>query len=343
MLRTLRITSFISIIAAVGAVVFVMIFGWRQNAEVQAFLDQPSIVEQLKKTTNTMAQKVDAVSPLVTQAAAFALRIDPPPPPPPPPQPKKVENPQPPVQPPVTPQGSGITPPPKTVKFDLVATAKYKSQPEKSLALLNMVSEGYKWYRQGETVGRFTIHEVKEGSIVLFQNGKKDTELFVPPPMPVKSLLKGDQKAVPVAMGPSSVSEQPAGVAQPAAAHPATGAEPVLSDQSQPGTVPDSTGAVRVTRTTSPTTSTIVPIRQPRQPEPEPTVEERKQSLDESISGIKQLMGEAREGQTEAERQEENKAWIDLMKILEQEKENLEKEATPANSGGGDSAKNKTK
>ncbi|HML74114.1 MAG TPA: hypothetical protein PKB02_06425 [Anaerohalosphaeraceae bacterium] len=339
MLRTLRITSFISIIAAAGTVVFVMIFGWRQNAEVQAFLEQPSIVEQLKKTTNTMAQKVDAVSPLVTQAAAFALRIDPPPPPPPPPQPKSVDTTQPPVQPPVTPQGAGVTPPPKTVKFDLVATAKYKSHPEKSLALLNMVSEGYKWYRQGETVGRFTIHEVKEGSIVLYQNGKKDTELFVPPPAPVKSLLKADQTMTSITKGPSSVSEQPAGAAQLATSHPATGIEPVLSDANGG----DATGAVRITRTASPTTTSIVPIRQPRQPEPEPTIEDRKQSLDESISGIKQLMGEAREGQTEAERQEENKAWVDLLKILQQEKENLEKESAAETKNPADSAKSKTK
>jgi hypothetical protein len=338
MLRTLRITSFISIIAAAGTVVFVMIFGWRQNAEVQAFLDQPSIVEQLKKTTNTMAQKVDAVSPLVTQAAAFALRIDPPPPPPPPPQPKKDENTQteetkikvPPPPPP---------PPPKTVKFDLVATAKYKSHPEKSLALLNMVSEGDKWYRQCETVGRFTIHEVKEGSIVLYQNGKKDTELFVPPPAPVKSLLKADQTTASITKGPSSVSEQPAGAAQPATIHPTTGIEPVLSD----AVSGDATGAVRITRTASPTGSSIVPIRQPRQPEPEPTIEDRKQSLDESISGIKQLMGEAREGQTEAERQEENKAWVDLLKILQQEKENLEKESAAETKNPADSAKSKTK
>lgn len=338
MLRTLRITSFISIIAAAGTVVFVMIFGWRQNAEVQAFLEQPSIVEQLKKTTNTMAQKVDAVSPLVTQAAAFALRIDPPPPPPPPPQLKKDENTQteetkikvPPPPPP---------PPPKTVKFDLVATAKYKSQPEKSLALLNMVSEGYKWYRQGETVGRFTIHEVKEGSIVLYQDGKKDTELFVPSPAPVKSLLKADQTMASITKGPSSVSEQPAGAAQLATSHPATGIEPVLSDANGG----DATGAVRITRTASPTATSIVPIRQPRQPEPEPTIEDRKQSLDESISGIKQLMGEAREGQTEAERQEENKAWVDLLKILQQEKENLEKESVAEPKNPADSAKSKTK
>jgi len=313
-----------------------MIFGWRQNAEVQAFLDQPSIVEQLKKTTNTMAQKVDAVSPLVTQATAFALRIDPPPPPPPPPETKKVEGPkiqEKKIDDPLPP------PPPKTVKFDLVATAKYKSHPEKSLALLNMVSEGYKWYRQGETVGRFTIHEVKEGSIVLYQNGKKDTELFVPPPVPVKSLLKADQTTASVARGPSSVSEQPTGAAQPATSHPATGIEPVLSDAGDK----DATGAVRITRTASPTGSSIVPIRQPRQPEPEPTIEDRKQSLDESISGIKQLMGEAREGQTEAERQEENKAWVDLLKILQQEKENLEKESAAETKNPADSAKSKTK
>ncbi|MBN2512485.1 MAG: hypothetical protein JXB18_06065 [Sedimentisphaerales bacterium] len=339
MLRTLRITSFILFIAAVGAVVFVLFFAWRQNAEVQAFLDQPSIVEQLKKTTNTTAQKVDAISPLVAQAAAFALRIDPPPPPAPLPQPKTVENPRTPVQPPVTPVDVGIKPPVSTAKFDLVATAKYKSHPEKSLALLNMVSEGYKWYRQGETVGRFTIHEVKEGSIVLYQNGKKDTELFVPPPAPVKSLLKADQTAAAVVRGPSSVSEQPAGAAQAAAAHPATGAEPVLSDSGEK----DAAGAVRITRTASPTGSSIVPIRQPRQPEPEPTIEERKQSLDESISGIKQLMGEARDGQTEAERQEENKAWIDLLKILQQEKENLDKEAVAEPKNPADSAKSKTK
>jgi hydrogenase maturation factor HypE len=59
-------------------------------------------------------------------------------------------------------------------------------------------------------------------------------------------------------------------------------------------------------------------------PEPVLTREQQKQALDENIAGIKELMNNSAEGMTEAEIQEQQKAWKELLDLLENEKRNLD-------------------
>jgi len=321
MLKTLRITGIVSVAAAAAGVLFVLVFGLRSDAKIEGLLALPSIVEQLKKTDRGGTQEKDMVSPLVSQAKAFALRINPPPPPPPPPAPKPKDGGE--VQ-----TATDVVQPNRAFsgKFDLLATAQYAKYPERSLALLELVAEGQKWYRQGESVGRFKIQEVKEGSIVLFQNGKFDSEMFVPLPPPSQSLLKSDQNN-PVSSRrpyspPAAVPQDNAKNAVPAAAD---GVEPVLPTQARQSQIP--TGTVRMGRRmpARPEVSQPQPVSEPEpQPEREPTHAERVAAANESIAGIKQIMNESVEGQSDAEREEQNKAWADLLKVLEEEKKTLE-------------------
>jgi hypothetical protein len=362
MVRTLHITSLVSVAAACAGAVFVLVFGFKPNSEIQAKLSEVSIVEQFKQKSGTLTQKEDKVSPLVTQAKAFALRIDPPPPPLPKPvplPPKPIENK---AQPPLA--TDVITPKARTAKFDLAGTASYADYPEKSLALLNLVSEGYKWVRQGEKIGQITIQEIKDGSIVLYQNGKKDTELFVPKPQsPLKSLLKSDQSASTSVQRPSSTttmitpegeaavtgpeqSTKPTAVSAPSGENinlPGIGNAPA-SDNSVKQQ--ESTGNVRIRRSmgaspvapfTPPAPVAPLPVvPEPVVPEPVLTPEQQMQSLNESISGIKEIMNSSTEGMSEAERQEQVKAWKELLELLESEKKNVEQNSSSSSQGTSD-------
>lgn len=320
MLKTLRITSFVCIAAAAIGVIFVLLFGLRKNSDIEALLAKPSVVDNLRKTNQSAAQVADSVSPLISEAKAFALRINPPPPPPPPPPVAPVESG--PVE-----TAQDVVSPNRTFssKFNLLGTVHYTTSPQKSLALLDLVSEGQKWFRQGETVGRLTIHEIKEGSVILYSNGKFDSELFVPAPTPVRSLLKSDNNWSSTSPRPSSAPTEnvkSVGRGRPVKAQPVS--QPTMTvapPQSPSDNIP----------TNTPDVSPALAIRQARAPEPEPTPQERKASIEESISGIKQIMNETRESLSDAERQEENKAWVDLLKVLEEEKKAIENapEGTP--------------
>jgi hypothetical protein len=352
MVRTLRITSLVSVAAACASAVFVLVFGFKPNSEIQAQLSQVSIVEQLKQKSGTVTQKEDKVSPLVTQAKAFALRIDPPPPPPP----KIVVPPPPPPgpKPEVRTAMDVVAPPKKQAKFDLAGTAHYKDHPEKSLALLNLVSEGFKWVRQGEKVGQITIHEIKDGSVVLYQNGQKDTELFVPKPeSPLKSLLKSEQSVSASIPRPSSTStmlttevEAAGQSTKPMAVSSPSGEQINLpgingaSVSDNPARRHESPGNVRIRRSSGATpVAPPAPVAPPPPPpvqEPVLTPEQQKQSLDESISSIREMMKTPMEGMSEEERQEQTKAWKDLLDLLESEKKSLEQNSSKSSGDASD-------
>lgn len=334
MVRTLRITSLISVAAACAGALFVLVFGFKPNSEIQSYLSQDSVFEQLKKKTGAVVQKDDKISPLVLQAAKFKERIDPTPPPPPP---RPVPPPPSPVTKPAPVQVATQVVQQKAIpsKFDLIGTASYTDRPEKSLALLNLVSEGYKWVRQGEKIGQSTIHEIKDGSVILYQNGKKEKELFVPKPQsPFKSLLKSDQSASVSRQRPSSATttlttEAEAVELAGSTAVKAPGGETInlpgidsspSSDIS--GQRRESTGNVRIRRSLG---VAPVPVDPPQAVSaPVLTPEQQKQSLDESISGIKEIMNVPVEGMSEEELQEQANAWKDLLVLLENEKKNLE-------------------
>jgi hypothetical protein len=338
MLKALRIASIVTIIAAAAVVVFVALFGLRGNAEIETFLQREGIVDQFRKRVQNIPPKSDAVSPLDAASKAFVTRIDPPPPPKPP---EPVKPPQPVVKPPVAPQ----TPRPPvdnkpvlSAKFTLEATARYPDQPHKSMALLKNVQNEYKWYKQGEQVGHLEIQEIKDGSVVLYQGGKFNSELFMPAPPKVRSLLKGEDTGPQTPQGPVAVTlpeeSEEVSEAQPAEAA-ASAAVPAAPASAARRTIPSRLEAYREARSAVPSTAMRTTPPAPSAPAPAQTPEEQKKSIDESISSIQQIMNRpAAEGQSEEERRQEQEAWQQLIKALSEERQAIEQSAGETPSEG---------
>ena len=166
MIKTLRITSFVLAAVAVGAVGLLAALGFKSNPDIEDLLAQDSVIEQAKRLSRSVPEKEETISPLVSQARTFALRINPPPPPVPPApptpprpitptvQPDLVSAPREPVRPPVV-QAADTT-----GRYTLLATAHYADYPERSLALFKPVVGPSKWHFQGETLGHLEIREI---------------------------------------------------------------------------------------------------------------------------------------------------------------------------------------
>ena len=326
MLKTLKITSFISVVAAAGAVVVLIVFALRGNPEARAFLDRPGVVERFKDKGDTQGTKEDVSSPLVAQAKAFALRIDPPPPPKPP----APKNPTPPKEVVRTKPTPNQLPTPKVQisnKYDVLATVKYESVPEKSLVLLKTTGNKQEWFRQGETAGNLTITEIKDGSVIFSQGGKQLPEAFVPAKPQGKSLLKNEAQISSAASG--------AGTGRVELDLPSTGNLPSTGSESaapthvtSPAQNARNAAEARIrslrsaSRSREDVTSRIQRIRSiPRQPSPT----ERKESLENTLSGIENIMNRQDEGLDEKQQQREKELWMTLMQKIQAEKKNVEK------------------
>ncbi len=180
MIKTLRITS---IVAAVLAVIFLVffvfpvVFGGYSDEHLEESLDSPGVIEKFNKTVGNKAKTgQNEVSPLVQQAGAFALYLDPPKP-----------------RMPRTPTGSGASGvtrvPAVTPQFKLIGTSYYKGRPELSLALIDEPGKGLHWVRQSSKVGHLLIEQVKDGLIVV--KDSKGTFELEAEQKPEISLLEG--------------------------------------------------------------------------------------------------------------------------------------------------------
>lgn len=342
MLKALRIASIGAVVFAAAVLAAVAAAGFRGDPEIEKFLSREGVIEQFRKKSQTVTPaKSDLVSPLEQAARSFALRIDPPAPPAPV---KPIEAPKPPtVKPPTVAQPPKPAPenrPTLSAKFTLLATARYPEHSEKSMALLQNVQNEYKWYRQGDLVGHLEIREIKDGSIVLYQDGKFHSELFMPAPPRVKSLLKSDEAVSSAGSGgPTSVSvslseSQDAGAdseslpqsAEEGAVRPSVVSRRTISSSQNPPRLSRPSPAPAPGRIPSAvlTEAPAVPM----------TPEEQLRSIDENIRSIENIIQRSSaEGQSEEERQAEQAAWQELLKALNQEKEKLQElqtEAAPA-------------
>jgi hypothetical protein len=154
MIKTLRITS---IVAAVLAVIFLVffVFGCSSDEQLEESLDSRGVIERFNETVGNEAKTgQNEISPLVQQAGAFALYLNPPKP-----------------RMPRTPTGSGASGvtrgPAVTPKFKVLGTSYYKGRPELSIALIDEPGKGLHWVRQSSMVGHLLIEQVKDGLIVV--------------------------------------------------------------------------------------------------------------------------------------------------------------------------------
>jgi len=176
MIKTLRIMSVLAAALVGILVVFSVVFGVRGDKDMEELLDEPGVIEKFNKSAGNKATRGPSqVSPLVKQAGAFALYLNPPKPVAP--RPVKSRT------------ASVVREPSATPKFKVVATSYSKSHPESSMALIDEPGKGRNWVRQSGTVGHLLIEEVKDG-IVVFKDNNGTFELKAEEE-PYISLLEG--------------------------------------------------------------------------------------------------------------------------------------------------------
>jgi len=181
MIKTLRITTIIAAILAVGFFAFPVVFGFRGDEQIEQFLNSPSAIENFNKAKGAKLLKTgNQVSPLVKQAAAFGFYLNPPP--------KVVSRPK--TTPAARKQAPIPEPPRAPAKFTLIGTSYYSARPELSLAYIDEPGKGLHWVRQGSTVAHLVIEQVQDGSIVV--KDRERTVTLVAVRTPKKSLIKGE-------------------------------------------------------------------------------------------------------------------------------------------------------
>jgi hypothetical protein len=192
MIKTLRIMSILAV-ALVGILsVFSVVFWVRGDKDMEELLGEPDVIEKFNKSVGNKATRGPSqVSPLVKQAEAFALYLNPPKPVAP--RPVKSRT------------ASVIRGPSATPKFKVVATSYSKSHPELSMALIDEPGKGRNWIRQSGTVGHLLIQEVKDGVVVLKDNN--GTFELKAEEVPYISLLEG---AAAVPSKEADISRSPA-------------------------------------------------------------------------------------------------------------------------------------
>ncbi len=149
----------------------------RLDPKVEAILHGPGVVERFGRDGGQGSRVGDqTVSPLVAQAQEFGRYLNPPP-----------AGPEATVKPPVA---LAVSTPPEakpgsrpifsTAGFKLVATSYYEGRPDRSMALLSEPGNGDtgRWVREGTQVGHFTVHEIRQGVVVL-RDGDNIRELAV--------------------------------------------------------------------------------------------------------------------------------------------------------------------
>ena len=166
MIKTLRITSVLVAILAVIFVALPVVYGVRNDKDIENFLNSPSVVDNFRDKAGSDKTKAgrNQISPLVKQAGAFALYLNPP----------KTQ----PSKPGKTKSKTTTRPRPREVsnKFDLIATSYYALRPEMSLALIKKSEGGLDWVRQSSKVGHLIIEQVKDG-VVVIRDGERTFKL----------------------------------------------------------------------------------------------------------------------------------------------------------------------
>jgi hypothetical protein len=155
MIKTLQITSIIAAILAGVFIVFPVIYGVRNDGSIDKFLELPSVKEKFESAADTKTKTGQSQeSPLVKQAEAFALYLNP-------------------LKPVVrkVPKGArvpgisgkvNVTP-----KFTVLATIVYPDDPTLSQVLINEPGTGRYWVRQSSMVGHLLVEQVQDGLVVV--------------------------------------------------------------------------------------------------------------------------------------------------------------------------------
>lgn len=129
--------------------------------------------ERLRLRQSLNGQDKAASSPLLEQAEAFALHLNPPKPAP------RQETSLPAVSPPPAPR-----PPSPTPQFRILAISYYRSSPDKSLAMVWDANKGGYWIKKGDRLGHFVIERIEKEAII-YRDGDQLRQMAVAVKQPV--------------------------------------------------------------------------------------------------------------------------------------------------------------
>ncbi len=211
MIKTLRITSVLAGVCGAVLLILPAVFGVRSDAKIEEFLKSAGAVDNFLAAKGRPgapgARDESQTSPLVKQAMAFALYLNPPPPPPPKAAPAAA-----------SPTAKPAPPAPVTPKFNLIGTSFYAARPELSLALIDEPGKGLNWVRQGNTVGYLTIEQIKDGSIII-KDSQGASEMTVLANQPWRTLLKNPPPETQPVVSPTTGAVQlpPSSISPPIA------------------------------------------------------------------------------------------------------------------------------
>lgn len=183
MTKTLQITGIIAAVMAGVLLIIPTILGGPKDKETEEFLNSAGVIDNFNQNKGEKKAKGDSqISPLVKQAQAFALYLNPPPKPAPPPSAGHT--------------APAAIPKPEIVsaKFELVGTAYYALHPELSMALIDEPGKGLRWVRQSGSVGHLIIEQIKD-KVVVVRDGQRTFELVAKRPEQ-RSLVKNAPKPV---------------------------------------------------------------------------------------------------------------------------------------------------
>jgi len=179
MTKTLRLTSLLVAVAAGCFLVLPVVLGAGRGRIADLPVDFENAIEKFK---NSKGKETDSgkgeSSPLVKEAEAFALYLNPP------------------AKPKAEPSKTGRRKPstksrPKnvSVKFTLIGTSYFAANPALSLALIDEPGKGLRWIRQGGKLGHLIVERIDDGCIFV-KDGAKSIELVAERPEKI-SLVKG--------------------------------------------------------------------------------------------------------------------------------------------------------
>lgn len=158
----------ISSLVSAGVMVVLCAIQWIEHTPILDGNDRLTIVEKFRQTGGNIQENIrENRSPLVEQAEAFALYLNPP---------KSKEIPTPRSN---TKQiNATVSPTKATAKFVLVATSYYQTKPGESMGLVLEPGTGYRWIKQGECVGHFVVEKVEPG-LIIYRNDRQLFEMAV--------------------------------------------------------------------------------------------------------------------------------------------------------------------
>jgi hypothetical protein len=165
-LKTLRMTGIIAVASVAILFAVPALFGVHHDEKVEQFLNSPGAIEKFNKAkADKPAGSHEQISPLIKQAEAFALYLNPP-------AKREPKTTKPSRARREEPRPKG----PVSSKFELIGTSYYELRPDLSLALIDEPGKGVNWVRQSGKVGHLIIEDIKD-ALVVVRDGKKTFEL----------------------------------------------------------------------------------------------------------------------------------------------------------------------